>query len=638
VDRSDKILLFVLVVALVAGLFLAAERAGIEHSNRTVEIIIDAADARRVATAGGVSLVDLLVELREAGAGALAVREMTVGDLAASGRLLIMSAPGRTNLVSPDAELAGVLAPALAARLPHAGIEVAGPTPVLSIDTEMAQLADVPVLLDMDSMRAARAAGMRTVGRLTNFPTVSPGAIDAAAAEANAVGARLVVFDKEEVLGYDELLDETADAFRRHDLLYGFVEMAGQLGDGGLARRLAPRLIRVHSISESDMLTMTPAVAVPRYLRAVRERNIRACYIRLPKRAQRDPVGGSVRYVGALAGSLPAQGFRIGPPTPFTAPQDWPPTWLRAIVALGLPAAFVLLLRRFLPMSPLSSSAAFFLTTAFGLALALLRPGLVVPLGGLAAACLLPALGITWVLQAALGERHPAGAAQLLGSALAGLVAASAISAIGAVLILGLYSRVGYLAGVGGFAGVKLSYLLPLILIAAAAVTGVTGRAEPLARWWQRSRLRAGDFLAQRVTVLQALVILGALTALAFALMRSGNQPPLSPSGLELKARSLLESLLVIRPRTKEFLVGHPALMLAIALALKGRRTWLPLFAVAAGLGQVSLVNTFCHFHTPLHVSVLRTGHGLWIGAALGLVAVLVWRLLFDRTPRLPAP
>ncbi len=633
-DRSDKFFLFFLAVALVAGLFLAVGRASIEQANRTVEIAIDAGDARHMAAAAGVALPEFLLRLRGVGASALAVREMTVGELADSGRLFVVSTAGHTNIVSRDPELGRVLAAALTARLPHAAIEVAGPPPILSVDLDMDQLADVPVLLHPDNMRAARGAGMRIVARLRNFPAVSPLAIDAAAAEANAVGARLVVFDKQEVLGYDELLDETAAAFRRHDLLYGFVEMAGQMGDGGLARRLAPRLIRVHSIGESDMVTMTPAVAVPRYLRAVRERNIRTCYVRLPLRAQRDPVDGSIRYVSRLADSLVAQGFHIGPPAPFTAPEGWPPTWLRAIAALGLPAALLLLVRRFAPMPVLPSLALFVGTGALGLLTALLRPALVVPVGGLAAASILPSLGVIWMLQAARNGGRRAGAAEVLGCALGTLVVASAASTIGALLIVGLYSRVGHIAGVGGFVGVKLSYLVPLLLIFAAVVAEVPGRTEPLARWWQRSRLRAGDFFTQRVTVLQALIILGALAALAFALMRSGNQPPLTPSGMELKVRSILESLLVVRPRTKEFLVGHPALMLAVALALRGRQRWLPILALAAGLGQVSLLNTFCHFHTPLHVSLLRTGHGLWIGAALGVVAILVWRALFDRARR----
>ena len=64
----------------------------------------------------------------------------------------------------------------------------------------------------------------------------------------------------------------------------------------------------------------------------------------------------------------------------------------------------------------------------------------------------------------------------------------------------------------------------------------------------------------------------------------------------------------------------------------------LTVVALLACVGQVSLVNTFCHLHTPLYVSFLRTGHGHWIGAAVGVVTILVWRLLLDRPPRKATP
>ena len=92
--------------------------------------------------------------------------------------------------------------------------------------------------------------------------------------------------------------------------------------------------------------------------------------------------------------------------------------------------------------------------------------------------------------------------------------------------------------------------------------------------------------------------------------------------------RSLLETILIARPRTKEFLIGHPALMLAVVLALRDRRTWLPLAALIGAIGQISLLNTFCHFHIPLYLSLLRSVHGVWIGAIIGVLVILLWRAL----------
>ena len=170
------------------------------------------------------------------------------------------------------------------------------------------------------------------------------------------------------------------------------------------------------------------------------------------------------------------------------------------------------------------------------------------------------------------------------------------------------------------------------------SVADAPGRAEPLGHWWARVRLRSLRFFRQPITMIIGAVLLIALAALAFAVSRSGNQPAVAPTGGELRLRGLLESLLFVRPRTKEFLLSHPALMLLIALSLRGRRAWLPLVAVLAGIGQISLLNTFCHFHSPLHIGFLRTANGIWLGAIVGVVVVVVWRLILDRRPRLTEP
>jgi hypothetical protein len=212
-DRSDRVLIFLVIVAVAAAIYLAAGRATIERANRTVEVVLDADDTRLVAAASGKSMGELLREFRGAGAGALAVREMTMEDLATSGRVMAMSTADETNIITPDGRLAALLAPSLAARLPQHEIRLASPPPVITLGIPADKLADVPALLRPEDIDAAREAGLRVVARLRNFPGATPAAVEAAAALAKQAGARLVIFDKEEVLGFDALLKSTADAF-----------------------------------------------------------------------------------------------------------------------------------------------------------------------------------------------------------------------------------------------------------------------------------------------------------------------------------------------------------------------------------------------------------------------------------------
>ena len=93
--------------------------------------------------------------------------------------------------------------------------------------------------------------------------------------------------------------------------------------------------------------------------------------------------------------------------------------------------------------------------------------------------------------------------------------------------------------------------------------------------------MQAGALAEPPVTVLQLVAGAVLLGAGYLVLARSGNQSDIAPSAFELALRSHLTTLLQVRPRFKEFVVGFPALMLLPAL-VAGRPRALGL-AVRAG-------------------------------------------------------
>jgi hypothetical protein len=127
------------------------------------------------------------------------------------------------------------------------------------------------------------------------------------------------------------------------------------------------------------------------------------------------------------------------------------------------------------------------------------------------------------------------------------------------------------------------------------------------------------------------IVVVGAL---GYMLIRTGNDAPSQVSGLELKLRSLLDRLLPVRPRTKEFLIGHPMMVLALTMLTRGDRRLLPLIGGVAAIGQVSMVNTFAHLHTPVSASALRVLLGLLIGLVLGWVVRAIYLRFFTSPQR----
>ena len=82
------------------------------------------------------------------------------------------------------------------------------------------------------------------------------------------------------------------------------------------------------------------------------------------------------------------------------------------------------------------------------------------------------------------------------------------------------------------------------------------------------------------------------------------------------------------RPRTKEFLIGWPALAL-FAYYIKNNHcklmTWA--FAAASGILFASIMNTFCHVFTDATTSALRTVNGLVFAIPFVLIFSVVNRI-----------
>lgn len=190
-----------------------------------------------------------------------------------------------------------------------------------------------------------------------------------------------------------------------------------------------------------------------------------------------------------------------------------------------------------------------------------------------------------------------------------------------------LYQR-DFLLGADQFWGVKAAYGLPLALGGLYLFPDVTDPHWWRARWERRRRL----------ATLAGVGLAAGLAALLW--LRTGHAAWMPVPELELAVRDQLETWLGVRPRFKEFLWGHPLLLLGLfgRYWQAGRERLWPRLLLALGMvGQVSLINSFCHAHTPLALTALRTFHGLWLGAlvfGLLLAGVLGWHAWLLKTKR----
>lgn len=118
--------------------------------------------------------------------------------------------------------------------------------------------------------------------------------------------------------------------------------------------------------------------------------------------------------------------------------------------------------------------------------------------------------------------------------------------------------------------------------------------------------------------IVPASVPLAILLAGLLAVLLARNGVLLS---LENAVREALEEVLPVRPRTRELLLGYPALGF-LAVAGVSSPPWLRAGLLAtAGVGVVSSLNSFLHLHAFLAAPILRTLIGYAIGAAAGVAA-----------------
>lgn len=167
-------------------------------------------------------------------------------------------------------------------------------------------------------------------------------------------------------------------------------------------------------------------------------------------------------------------------------------------------------------------------------------------------------------------------------------------------------------------------HVLPPLLVAAGLLWGSPVRT--LSESWRR--IRRG---LQLHIPLWHFLWIGAVAALAGVIVLRTGSDVLPVPEVERWMRGALEAGLGIRPRTKEFLIGHPAILLAVWLVLRGvgGAGLRALVAAVGSIGQLSLVNTFAHIHSPVAISLARTAYGVLLGVVVGaiLIALADWTL-----------
>lgn len=566
------------------SLYSLSRRFSVESQNKMVGIAVDWDTIQNVAAGAGIEPEVAAERLKVAGLRGIVVGETTYGETI----LDAATRPGAT--ANPRRFDRG-----LSLRFPNQN----------PANVPTALLRSMSIGLDETGLKVAKDKGLFVVARLSNPMGVGEsyvrGMVDWIAED----GATFFLPQGEQVLGRRDALGATQDQLKQRNIAYCTPEFAKIGGDQNMVESAKDglALIRLHSAQSQELDKLTLGGAIERYSKAVSERNQRMILIRPLSMASADPIGSLGDLIMRISKEIGKEGYRLGPPHAYGDSEV--PKPLFVLIALAMTPALFWVCSQFVHKSIYRTLG---LAALVLLALACWKDqGR--QIAALLAATLFPFLA--YVLLDAWTQSKRNVALLFLG--------VSAVSLVGGLVVGGLLNGLPFFIRADVFSGVKLAHFLPMGLIGvyffARFVPAKESLRSPVA-WSQ---------------IILGIVLLGLF---GFMASRTGNDNPAGVSGVELAFRSLLEQIMVVRPRTKEFLIGHPAMVIALAMLVRHKSMgqnkggWIALLLMLGAIGQTSMVNTMCHLHTPLVVSLTRIGVGWIMGGIIGAILWVVVRRL----------
>ena len=628
-------------------------RAPVEARDKTVGLMVDYDELKRIADGShdDIDFADMLRKASLAGATGLVVRERLLSEWEAAGDVIVFSGgqlgfqlenqygesayemttgleitPSNTYILTKDPLVYNQIFSLLEvkARYPKS-FTIPG---YMGIETQLhiSERVTLGLGFPLAQLEEAAAAGYQIIPRLRNWEPLTQNSLTETFRWVGMIPNLAAIGFNDQTMPGDGTVpiiqDRLAEAVATLNKPLASFEFYDQVGLPGLATRLDYNLMRVHAISENEMPRYTDfRIAMDRYRLAATERNIRFIYIRF--QGLINPAAAMLDNMDLITGvhdGLIADGLIVGNPEPIAAYKiDRISMFLlgTGVIAAGgwlfaLAAEPFARKKLHLPYGMLVVFACLIWA-----ALMFVAPTISRKLLALAGAIVFPCLSVLLTLIYKPKGNTAEAVVMRTFRAIVQLLVMSAIAFIGAMITSAILAEPAFMLKIDNFVGVKVSHIIPLALV-------------PFILW-----LREEDWygimsgtVKSSVKFWQLVVGVILLAGLAVYVLRTGNESPELISGFEVQVRQMLKDILGVRPRTKEFLIGHPIMLVLLYYGYK--LNMFPLVMVGL-IGQVSIISTYAHLHTPLMISLLRSANGLWIGIFIGVIAIAIVQVIILR-------
>lgn len=374
------------------------------------------------------------------------------------------------------------------------------------------------------------------------------------------VTAGSIIFKGTEVMGFPDNIEAVKKWIKKKNMTVFVIEFANQKGFKQLSKGL--KVARLFSAGSEDI--------VNKAVRGVRERNIRVIYLKNSKPETAE----------AIREKLKKNGFLPGNPTGLDTSENknLMPLFGMIIALTGLALICIGRASSVIPLSIIMAGSTLFF------------PGISLQVLTILSAICFPLAATEIVMRKNCNFTK-------------GIIIYFVFSIMAGSLIGSAAAMPSFFVKLEQLRCIKIALIVPLILSIFIVYKNINFKKPVI---WE-----------------EILIFLTLIGIAGICVLRSSNNQIGIVSDLEMKLRLLLENIFIFRPRFKEFLFGHP-LLIAGLYFFKNKNKNFRILIIPGLTGQVSIINTFMHIHTPFMVSVSRTLCGILLGVSAGAVLIAV--------------
>ncbi len=645
-DKIGKIMLIFVILSFIVSVFVTIKRHEVEKENKTVEITADYSALYEFAQSHNLDFYEMLSDFQDKGLSSVAFSEDTIETLNRSGLIryfnglsikseLSVDVLSHIGKIEPEETYILVYSEDVLSQLKKFSFssftdlkvlfepqEVSLDEPaVVKIFMTRSSGDNLGVGFSLKKIKECKKLGLGIVLRPGNNPDMNPESIKRFfSILKNEYFADKIIFagSDNDVTGFPSYLEDTVSILKELSLPFGIMEApnvkAMQKGIKTLGLKAPELAVRVMTIVPVQQKKLSIESMAEKYSLGVRERNIRLIFIRphtvLYGNLNADEV--NMEYITAVKNAVTSNGMNIGNAKPF--PKTNYPIFYAFVISLGIASSLVLCCRKILNRHKFDYII-LGLWVIFSVICLISGKMLIYrKLSAFMAGIVFPFIAVTFnfeLIRDIINKNVKVGISWLKSSFV--LLTSALIASVGGIFLSSLLADTEFYIQADMFRGIKVLMVFCPIFATLLWTLDIKNPLKDIS-----------DKLNSFVKYSHALAvgILGGIGA--YFILRTGNASESSVSKTELSLRSALMSIMGIRPRFKEFILGFPSIMCFGLLRYFKLEKYSWILILCMSIGIADLTDTFAHIHTPILITLIRVFNGIFLGWIIGSIILFV--------------